>query len=515
MAQLLVRYSHPARLDASRRVLATVAKKGSLKRDVRFGAVTEQHVHYFTKLLGDAAVVTNAADLQPFNVDWMRRFVGKSRLALKPRTTAHVSSIMRYCSQHQLAVVPQGGNTGLVGGSVPVFDEIVLCLSAMDKIEALDASSGVVVAQAGVILEALDNHVAEAGLRVPLDLGAKGSCHIGGNVATNAGGSRFVRYGPLRASVLGLEAVLPDGRVFDNLTTLRKDNTGYDLKQLLIGSEGTLGVITRIALACPVRSPAVDAVILRIDSFERVLPLLRLARRNLAEVLSAFEYIDDTCVRMATTHLTHVINPLPEEDGDSVSSDSGGGLILIECAGSNADHNRQKLDVFLEAAFEEEVVSNGVIAENETQTAALWELRESLPEAVLKAGSGGTLKYDVSLPLEAFNECIQESRKRLSGFNGVTVAGFGHVADGNLHLNVSIADSSTSGDVGSRMEPWLYEFIQGHGGSISAEHGLGVMKAGAIGYSKGDVAIDMMRGIKKLVDPLGICNPYKVFPPPS
>lgn len=482
----------------------------SITRDPRFKSITAADIDHFKSLLGPSAVITNHEDLKPFNADWMNRYKGTSAVALKPKTTHQVSQIMAYCHQNRIPVVPQGGNTGLVGGSVPVFDEVILSLAAMNQIHSID-SSGVVIAQAGVILEALDLYVAEAGYRVPLDLGAKGSCQIGGNVATNAGGSRFIRYGSLRGTVLGLEAVLPDGTILDTLTTLRKDNTGYDLKQLMIGAEGTLGVITRLALACPIKSPNVDTVVVKVDNFETVAPLLLMAKRKLGEILSAYEFMDSQSVNLATAHLSHVSDPMPTED-EQPTSPPGSGMVLIECAGSNADHNRQKLDDFLELAFEEGLVSNGVIAESETQSGALWELRESLPEAVQKAGTAGTLKYDLSLPLEAFYEAVIGARKRVSDIEGVHVVSWGHIGDGNLHLNISMSDKETVGQVKDRLEPWVYEFVSEHRGSVSAEHGLGVMKAAAIGYSKSDVAVGVMRKLKKVLDEHGICNPYKVLP---
>lgn len=478
-------------------------------RDARFATVTAADVAHFRGLLGDSGVVTDDEDLKPYNADWMGRYHGGAKIALKPKTSAQVADVMRYCNERRIAVVPQGGNTGLVGGSVPVFDEVVLSLSAMNKIESLDVASGIVVAQAGVVLETLENYVEESGYRVPLDLGAKGSCQIGGNVATNAGGSRFIRYGSLRGSVLGLEAVLPDGRILDTLTTLRKDNTGYDLKQLMIGGEGTLGIITRVAIACPVKSSSVDTVIVKVDKFDDVTALLRLAKDKLGEILSAYEFMDAQSVSLATEHLSHVSDPLP---GDGEQSIDGGGMVLIECAGSNGAHNREKLEAFLEEAFESGTVSDGVIAESETQSAALWELRESLPEAVVKAGPGGTLKYDVSLPLDQFYGAVSGARKRVANIAGVVVVGWGHVGDGNLHLNVAMDSTDSLPAARSALEPWIYEFVAACNGSVSAEHGLGQMKANAIGYSKSDVAVDVMRAVKSTLDVNGICNPYKMLP---
>lgn len=490
--------------NASRRLLST-------SRESRYASVTDSDLTNFRSIVGAAGVITDTDDLMAFNSDWMGRYHGRSRVALRPRHVEQVSRILQYCNERCIPIVPQGGNTGLVGGSVPVSDEVVLSLSAMNRILSFDDASGVVVAEAGVVLDALETYVANAGYRVPLDLGAKGSCQIGGNVATNAGGSRFIRYGSLRASVLGIEAVLPDGRILDTLTQLRKDNTGYDLKQLLIGAEGTLGVITKIAMACPPRSASVITLVVRVDDYKNVPRLLQMAKTHLGEVLSAYEFMDTESVRLAVKHLSHVSNPLQASDAES-SHQSGSGYVLVECAGSNATHNREKVDNFVEHAFETGTVSDGVIAENETQASALWELRESLPEAVSKAGTGGSLKYDISLPLSVFDVAIRDARQRVAHVPGVEVVGWGHIGDGNLHLNVAVKDKEHMQTIKDLLEPWVYEFVAENRGSVSAEHGLGQMKAHAIHYSKSNVAVDVMHTLKNALDANGICNPYKVLP---
>jgi FAD/FMN-containing dehydrogenase len=491
--------------SSSRRYLgSTRGASSDVVRDCRFSELTNADLAYFKTLLGPAGVITDAEDLRPYNADWMGRYLGSSSVALRPRDTAAVSSIMRYCNERRLAVVPQGGNTGLVGGSIPVFDEVILSLSAMNRILSFDDTAGVVTAEAGVVLENLDLYVGARGYRVPLDLGAKGSCQIGGNVATNAGGSRFLRYGSLRGSVLGLEAVLPDGSVMDTLTSLKKDNTGYDLKQLHIGGEGTLGVITRVSIACPIKSCSINTAVVKLETFDQVRKLLRLAKERLGEILSAYEFMDAQSVRMAVAELSHVSNPMDLADDETCC------FVLIESSGSDMEHDRVKLDRFIEEAFESGLVTDGVVAESATQTDALWQLRESLPEAVAKAGSGGgTLKYDVSLPLCDFYDIVEDARTRLDGL--ADVVGWGHIGDGNLHLNVSVRDKANVVAAKAAMEPWLYKWVSSRRGSVSAEHGLGQMKASAIGYSKSPVAINMMRLIKTGIDPNGISNPYKVL----
>lgn len=272
-----------------------------------------------------------SSDLETFNTDWMRKYRGHAQLVLKPSNTHQVSQILRYCNENSLAVVPQGGNTGLVGGSVPVFDEIVLSLGRMNKIHGFDEVSGILVADAGVILEVADNYLAERRHVFPLDLGAKGSCQIGGTVATNAGGLRLLRYGSMHGNVLGLEAVLPDGTVVDDLSTLRKNNTGYDLKQLFIGGEGTLGVITKISILCPQRSRAVNVAAFGIDSFENCQRAFQEAKGRLSEIISAFEFMDGNSQRVLEAAKDQ---KLPLEGAHPY-------YCLIETSGSNPDHDQE------------------------------------------------------------------------------------------------------------------------------------------------------------------------------
>lgn len=270
-------------------------------------------------------------DIEPYNSDWMRKYRGHAKLVLKPATTEEVSRILKYCNDNMLAVVPQGGNTGLVGGSVPVFDEIVINLQRMDKIRSFDEVSGILVADAGVILEVADNFLAEKKHIFPLDLGAKGSCQIGGNVATNAGGLRLLRYGSLHGNVLGIEAVLPDGTVIDDLLELRKNNTGYDIKQLFIGGEGTIGIITGISILCPQRSPAVNVAYFGLESFEHAQKAFRAAKNQLSEILSAFEMMDGRTQKLLNKATG---KKLPLEGEHPF-------YCLIETSGSNTDHDSE------------------------------------------------------------------------------------------------------------------------------------------------------------------------------
>ncbi|KIW07429.1 uncharacterized protein PV09_02269 [Verruconis gallopava] len=482
-----------------------------LKRDPRFAQLTSEHIQYFKDVLkSDSAIIdassASETDLESFNVDWMNKYRGKSQLVLKPSSTEQVSQILRYCNEHRLAVVPQGGNTGLVGGSVPVFDEIVLSTAKMDKIRSFDDVSGILVADAGVILEVADNFLKEHNHIFPLDLGAKGSCHIGGNVATNAGGLRLLRYGSLHGNVLGIEAVLPDGTIVDDLSKLRKNNTGYDIKQLFIGGEGTIGIITAVSILCPQRSSAVNVAYFGLESYEKVQEAFRNAKEQLGEILSAFELMD-----------THAQKLLKRAKGDGFKlplENEHPFYCLIETSGSNSDHDNEKLQAFLEHVLESGIVSDGVVAQDQTQINELWATREGVPEA--SAHWGGVYKYDLSIPIKDLYSLVVDTRERLTkaGLVGdtdeypcVDVVGYGHMGDSNLHLNVCVRRYDKA--VEKLLEPFVYEWVAKVNGSISAEHGLGIQKKPYIGYSRSETMIKMMKDIKQLYDPNGIMNPYK------
>jgi FAD/FMN-containing dehydrogenase len=504
--------THRRREDTSEpghKIKYTTDMYPTLKRDPRFSEITPEHVQFFKSALGGDAVIDGVTkdstdDIEGFNSDWMRKYRGHTKLVLKPKTTEEVSKILKYCNENKLAVVPQGGNSGLVGGSVPVFDEIVVSLSRMNQIRSFDDISGVLVVDGGVILEVADNFLAEHNHLFPLDLGAKGSCQIGGNVATNAGGLRLLRYGSLHGNVLGIEAVLPDGTIVDDLGKLRKNNTGYDLKQLFIGGEGTIGIITGVSVFCPQRSKAVNVAYFGLPSFDHVQKAFKEAKIQLGEILSAFELMDGQ-----SQGFVHKVtgNKKPLE-GDHPF------YVLIETSGSNVDHDTEKLEQFLEYVMGEEIVSDGVLAQDETQVRSLWGWREGITEAI--GHFGGTYKYDVSIPIQDLYKLVEETRERLNSkglvgdddsYPALGVVGYGHMGDSNLHLNVPVRRYTK--EVEEAIEPWVYEWIQKRSGSISAEHGLGIAKKKYIGYSRSENMIKLMKQIKDLYDPQGIMNPYK------
>ncbi|NXC37560.1 D2HDH protein, partial [Penelope pileata] len=470
-------------------------------RRLPFSPLSPGDVAFFEGVM-PGRVVSSPEELEQHNVDWLRSVRGCSTLLLKPQTAAEVSRVLRYCYERNLAVTPQGGNTGLVGGSVPVFDEIILSTALMNQIISFDTVSGILVCQAGCILEKLNEHLEERGFIMPLDLGAKGSCHIGGNVATNAGGLRLLRYGSLRGTVLGLEVVLADGTVLDCLASLRKDNTGYDLKQLFIGSEGTLGVITAVSILCPQKPKAVNLAFLGCQDFSRVQETFTTCRAMLGEILSAYEFMDDKCMELVEKHLK-LSNPVRGSPF----------YVLIETSGSNSTHDEEKLNSFLEQAMASGLVTDGTVAVDDKKIKAsfnfptLWSLRERITEALTHDGC--VYKYDISLPVGKLYDLVADMRARL-GQSAKNVVGYGHLGDGNLHLNIT-AESYSHSLLGA-IEPFVYEWTARYNGSISAEHGLGLKKKQFIQYSKPGEAVLLMQRFKAMLDPKGILNPYKTLP---
>jgi len=378
-------------------------------------------------------------------------------------------------------------------------------MARMDAVRSIDPLSGVLICQAGCILQNLDDQLQEVGLVMPLDLGAKGSCHIGGNISTNAGGIRYLRYGSLHGSVLGLEVVLANGEVLDVLHSVRKDTTGYDLKQLFIGAEGTLGLVTAAAIHCPPRPLFKNVTFLQCRSFPDVLSTFQRARAELGEILSAFEFLDKESLDLSLRVHTDLKNPL--DGGGGADSEEGERpfYIVLETSGSNEAHDNEKLHSFLESAMEADMVTNGAVAQDGSQFQSFWRIREGVPEALTSYKA--MYKYDLSIPLQTMYTLVEEMRQRVG--DRAYVVGYGHLGDGNLHLNL-VADSYSE-ELLSLIEPYVFERTAAFGGSVSAEHGLGLMKAHCIGYTKGQAAVDMMRRFKDMLDPKAILNPYKVL----
>jgi len=476
---------------------------------LKFGnSAQESDVRFFQRVLGAANVITSPQELKRYNTDWLGQYVGRSPVVLCPRTTAEVVEVMRHCNLRHLPVVPQGGNTGLAGGSVPVQDEVVLSLTRMSDVLSIDPDACVATVQAGVTLQQLDEALAPHALCVPLDLGVKATCQLGGNVSTNAGGLRVVRYGSLHGSVLGLEVVLADGTILDLNNAMRKDNTGLDLKQLFIGAEGTLGVITALSIATPPRPSSVNVAFLGVKSFDAVLATLRRARSMLGEILSAVEFEDSTCMRLVLQHLEGTQHPLAHARDCPM-------YMVIETASSGP--HRERLDAFVRESAAAGDVLDATVASDATDMDRLWRLRYGVSQALVKAGH--VFKYDVSVPQKQMYNIVDEMRSRLAadeakGGMQHTVVGYGHVGDGNLHVNVLYDRNATSEQMArtqAALEPWLFECIRDMKGSVSAEHGIGQHKQHALAYSKSCDALRVMRSIKHLLDPSGLLNPHKML----
>jgi D-2-hydroxyglutarate dehydrogenase len=472
----------------------------TLARNPALASWTDEDKSYFQQLLKPESVLTDADDTAAFTVDWLKKYKAQSshQMVLKPKTTEQVSAILRYCNERGLPVVPQGGNTGLVGGSVPVYDEIVLSTSSMSSVVSFDEVSGILVCEAGCILENLDNYVAKHGYMMPLDLAAKGTCQIGGNVAANAGGLRLLRYGSLHGTVLGIEAVLADGTVIDCLSTMRKDNTGYDLKQLFIGSEGTLGVVTKVSILTPPRSSSKNVALLACEDFASVQKAFVEAKKNLGEVLSAVEFMDRQSLDMVLSQQDWTKDPLETPSPF---------YVLIETSGSNADHDMEKLEAYLEDVMGSGVVVDGTVAQDEAQAHKLFMLREDVSMSL--SSRGYVYKYDISLPMNQYYKIVEEVREKMAPL-GAEVVGFGHMGDCNLHLNISTLEYDEK--VFKSLEPYVFEWTSKYRGSISSEHGIGTHKPSYLHLSKSANAIKLMQQMKSMMDPKGILNPYKVLP---
>ena len=483
---------------------------------------SDASVSFFESVLGKDNVIGEAGP--EFTTDWTSQFEGGGpgvrSVVLRPGSTEEVSAILAHCHDNDVAVVPQGGKTGLVGGAVPVAGggEVVLNTSRLRKVRSFCETSGVLVCEAGCVLEELDHIVAGHGFMMPLDLGAKGTCQIGGNAATNAGGLRLVRYGSMHENVLGVEAVLADGTVLDLLNTMRKDNTGLPLKHLFIGSEGTLGVITAVSVLARPRPAATNVAWLACQDYEAVQNVFRRSRSMLAEILSAIELVDRASLEVALARLPAARSPLG--DGGGAAGDYPF-FMLVETAGSDGSHDSEKLDAFLTRLMEDEDVVDGVVAQDTAQAAAMWGIREGVNWSM--AQTGYVFKYDFAIPLSDLYALVDEVREkfRAQGFavaggdaveGEIMVVGYGHIGDGNLHLNICTPGTFTEDPaVKAVLEPMVYEWTAARGGSISAEHGVGQLKKKYLGLGKSDEVMGVMRQVKQLLDPKNILNPAKVI----
>ena len=447
--------------------------------------------------------MTDQADIAPYVTEERDLFHGRSPLVLRPGSTAEVSAICKLATEHRIALVPQGGNTGLVGGQTPHNGEVVISMRRMDKIREIDPASNTMTCEAGVVLQVAQQRASELDRLFPLSLGAEGSCTIGGNLSTNAGGTAALAYGVAREMALGLEVVLADGRVLNALSKLKKDNTGYDLRNLFIGAEGTLGIITAATLKLFPKPRAVETAYVGLKSPADALKLLSIAQNEAAGSLTSFELLADIAVDFSIRHGIDIRDPLASKHP---------WYVLMELS-SSRDDARAALESILAKGMEDGIVDDAVIAANLSQRAAFWKLRDEMSAA--QKPEGGSIKHDISVPVAAVPDFIEEANaavvKLIPGLRPVP---FGHLGDGNIHYNVS---QPVGGDTADFLARWhevnevVFAIVLRMGGSISAEHGIGVLKRDELPEVKDKVAIELMRDIKAMLDPLGIMNPGKVL----
>ena len=462
-------------------------------------------------LLGPKGFSQEPEDLAQWLTDWRGRYTGHAFALASPASTDEVAQLMKLCARYGVAVVPQGGNSGMAGGATPDAsgDAMLLSLRRMNAIRSLDAAAGQAVCEAGVILQTFPEAAEAADMRFPLTLGGKGSATIGGLVSTNAGGTQVLRHGTMRAQVLGIEAVLADGSVFDALTVLKKDNRGFDLKQLLIGSEGTLGIVTAATLRLLPAATARATAWVGLASIADARTLLRRVDRALGDTLEGFEVVPSHCLDAVLDHLPDARSPLDERHNWNA---------LIECVATEGDDAalRERLETALGEGIEDGLVEDAMLASNEKQADTLWLLRDSISAA--ERALGPAMQHDISVPVERMPEFITEATPAIeAAYPGTRVVAFGHLGDGNVHFHVLAPAGATPGvweeSEGKTISSYVYDLVKQWGGSISAEHGIGQMKIDELARLHDPVALSIMRNVKRALDPQGLLNPGKLVPP--
>ncbi|MGE5160486.1 MAG: FAD-binding oxidoreductase [Betaproteobacteria bacterium] len=456
--------------------------------------------------VGDANVLTGAADTAPYLTDWRKRYTGRAQAVVRPATTAEVAAIVGLCAQARAPIVPQGGNTGLVGGGTP--DEtgraVLLSLGRMARVRAVDPVNNTITAEAGCPLQRVQEAAAAAGRLFPLSLAAEGTATIGGNLSTNAGGTQVLRYGNARELALGLEVVLPSGEVWDGLRGLRKDNTGYDLRDLFIGAEGTLGVITAACLKTFPLPRGEGTALLAVPSVQAALALLEVAQSMAGPGLTGFEVFSDLCLELVERHFPPHHSPL---------ADRSPYYALLQLSDHEGDARATALlQAIAEQAVERDLATDAALAQSVAQARGLWALRELISEA--QAAEGRNIKHDIAVPISAIARFVAETNALLARqLPGIRMVIFGHLGDGNLHYNVSPPVGASDSDFIAH-QPAVYRLVHDqvarHAGSISAEHGIGQLKRAENRRYKSPVELALMRALKDTLDPLGIMNPGKV-----
>jgi FAD/FMN-containing dehydrogenase len=457
----------------------------------------------FAGIVGERHAITDAADMASYLTEERGLYQGRSPLVLRPGSTAEVSAILKLATATATAIVPQGGNTGLVGGQTPHHGEVVLSLKRMDRIREVDATSNTMTCEAGVVLVNAQHAAADAGRLFPLSLGAEGSCTIGGNLSTNAGGTGALAYGVARELVMGLEVVLADGRVLNNLRKLKKDNTGYDLRHIFVGAEGTLGVITAAVLRLFPAPRARETAFIGVPSPQAALSLLNLANERAGGSVTGFELIPRILMEFAFKHAPPCRDPL---------GSAHPWYVLMELSSQSTEGLRATIEDILTTGAERELIADATIAESLEQTKAFWLLRHHIADT--QKYEGGSIKQDVSVPVNAVPNFIEQATAKVEAMvPGCRVCAFGHLGDGNVHYNVSQPVGADKAEFLSRwhdVNEVVFATVAQFNGSISAEHGIGVMKRDLLPSVKDPVAFDLMRSLKRMLDPQGILNPGKV-----
>jgi len=462
-----------------------------------------------SQTVGVAHVLTDDA-AAPFLTDWRERYQGQALAVVKPATTEEVAQVVKLCSQHNTSIVPQGGNTGLCGGATPNMTghSIVLSTARLNRIRHLDSANDTVDVEAGCILQNLQQAARQANRLFPLSLAAEGSCTIGGNLATNAGGTQVLRYGNMRDLTLGLEVVTAQGDIWRGLRGLRKDNTGYDLRNLFIGSEGTLGIITAATLKLYPLPVAQCTALLALDSLDAAITVLNAARNGLGATLTGFELMAGDCLRLVNQCYPQQRLPF---DGASAQSHW---FALLELSDSESEaHARERFETVVGGLFDAGAVQDAVIAENMSQSKALWHLRESIPLA--EKDTGKSIKHDVSLPVSNIATFIDRANTALqAAVPGIRHIIFGHLGDGNLHYNVARGEQMSEETLLSQQDKVyriVHDCVHALHGSISAEHGIGQLKRDILPQYKDPVEMALMHTLKRALDPQGLMNPGKVL----
>ena len=455
-------------------------------------------------IVGTNGLITDAADIAPYVRDWRGNYIGKSSLVVRPANTGEVAAVVKLCADTNTPIVPQGGNTGMVGGGVPddAGTAIVLSLTRMNKIRAIDLANNAMTVEAGCVLATVQEAALNSNRYFPLSLAAEGSCTIGGNLSTNAGGTAVLRYGNARDLVLGIEAVTPNGKIWNGLKALRKDNTGYDLKHLLMGAEGTLGIITAAVLKLFPKPQCTCTALVAVPDPAAAVELLATIQAAMGDRLTGVELMSRVCLDHVIKHFPKTVEPFSTHHDWQV---------LVELTDTLKDARLEEaLSAALAPAFENGNAIDAVIATSEAQSRALWDIREHIPEA--EKLQGKSVKHDISVPISRIAEFIQRGDIALARkFPAAQIICFGHIGDGNLHYNLNFPGVLPSAEQTREANSIVYALLDELAGSISAEHGLGQMKREEITHYKSIVELDMMRAIKAALDPNGIMNPGKVL----